>query len=504
MKKIFLIQFLLTSFLNFSQGNSCYTATVLTSNGTYTCPPITSGTYQQVCFASTPNINAKWYKFTAATDAQVAVSSTAFQFPSNLGKTSRLSILSGTCDAPVCIARDEFGEFLSSVQFAVQAGETYYLQWDSSKGINEFDFEFTLTLGNCLQVGQFSVFNPLYVTSNSATLKWNNAIGNPESYDIRWSNSFNFFDPSNTFDFFTLANNGASTIATIPNLPIGSNIAYFISSMCGTPPNYTGQSVDRGPFFAFLAKDLPYSVNFEQEFPRQVFTDGFIGFNPFFSDSQTEPANYADGGSGTAVFTFNSTESFSNKWGFSRALNLTAGQQVNISFKTRLFSFEGIPSPMSVKLYAGLSQTQSAQNDFITSFNITSANGYATHNATFTAPTTDVYYFGFQNNSSPGTNQTFAFFDTFSFIANPLSNQEFLKSQLKFSPIPANSTINFSNNEIEISEIEILDVNGRIIKQFIPEESINTTLNVSELTNGLYLIKATTEKGVLSQKLIKN
>ncbi len=488
----------------FGQGNSCSSATALVANGIFTCPAITSGTYQQVCFATVQGINSKWYKFAPTANGQVSISS---NLPVNQDVDTRLSVMSGSCGTLTCVAANDnvnpnsFTNRLSSVFLAVQAGTTYYIQWDSRNDNRSFQFEYSFTANTCLPINQFAVYDPLYATSNEATLKWLNALGNPENYRVEWNNDFlPEQSPNNTSVVFT-ADNGASSIKTIDNLPAGANISYFISSVCGSAPNYTGQSSRRGPYNAFLAKNLPYSLTFEEEFPMEVFNDGFIGFNLFLTNDLTEPANYADGGAGRAAVTANSTQEFSNLWGYSRAINLVAGQQVTISFKSRLFSFSGTPSPMSLELKAGLSQNQSAQLNDIASFNLVSSDNYTTHSATFIAPATDVYYFGFHNNSFPGSNQTFAFFDTFNFTTT-LSNPDYQRSGFSILPNPAHEFIKFSGTDVEITAVQIVDMNGRMIKH-IDTFNSNDQIDISELSKGVYLVRITTENDQWNQKFLK-
>lgn len=492
-------------FLLYPQSNSCATATALTANGMFTCPPIQSGTYQQVCFATLTGINSKWYKFTPTTNGDVTISS---DLPENVNKNTCLSVMSGTCNALTCLAANDdvnpaIENLLSTVFFSVQAGVTYYIQWDSRSDDTSFKFVFSFSPNNCLSVDQFAVYNPPYVTATSATLQWKNAIGHPENYKVEWNASFDPNTVTNNDSAYFNSDNGSSTFKTIDNLPSGANISYYITSVCGTAPNYTGQSNRRGPYTAFLSKNLPYSLTFDQEFPVSTFNDGFVGFFIFFSDGLSQPPNYAYGGTGRAAVTPNSTAEFSNLWGYTRGLNLTAGQTVNISFKSRLFSFDGIASDMSLKLTAGTAQNPSAQLEYIDSFVMNSSDNYITHNATFIAPATDVYYFGFQNNSFPGTHQTFAFLDSFRFTST-LSNEQFSQTAIQIAPIPAENFIQIISNESQISKVEVSDLNGRLLKQFEFQNNSNPVVDISELTKGVYLIKITANQKQFTQKIIKN
>jgi hypothetical protein len=84
-------------------------------------------------------------------------------------------------------------------------------------------------------------------------------------------------------------------------------------------------------------------------------------------------------------------------------------------------------------------------------------------------------------------------------LSSILSNQEFSKPQITFSPNPTNSQITFSQ---EISNLEIFDISGKKVKTF---ENANTNYDVSSLDKGIYLIKGKNNEGIIfNEKLIKN
>lgn len=505
MKKLLLI-LLANAFISNGQGNSCATATLISNNGTYSCPAINSGTYVQSCFSAVAGIHSKWYKFIPNENGVVLITSN-IDDNQNQDLDTRLSVMKGNCNSLICFAGNDnflpnvFDAKLSFVEFAVEANTTYFFQWDSRWDSRGFQFEYTFTPTSCLPINQLGMYRQLSSTSNSVDIKWDNAIGHPENYIIDWHEQFDI-QFSNTNQSIFSTDNGNYSIKTIENIASGSNITYFIASQCGTNPNI-GSSIRKGPFFGFTAKDLPYSLNFDVDFPQNVFTDGFVGFDTFFTDNSTQPSNYADGGEGRAAFTFNSTEEFSNLWGFTRGINLTQGQTVNLTFKSRLFSFSGTSSPMSISLYAGLSQNQSTQTNLIESYSLTNSTNYTSHSATFTAPTTDVYYFGFQNNSFPGTTQTFAFLDTIT-ITPALANEEFASNPLHFSPNPVGDKIEFTNTLIEIDKADIIDSTGRLIKTIFPENELNSIFDVSFLKKGIYFLVVSSSTYQSTLKLIKN
>jgi Secretion system C-terminal sorting domain len=86
-----------------------------------------------------------------------------------------------------------------------------------------------------------------------------------------------------------------------------------------------------------------------------------------------------------------------------------------------------------------------------------------------------------------------------------LANDTFLNNSLSISPNPADKYINVSNTDnINISEINITDLNGRIVKSQKISNVSNIEINVADLTTGMYLMNINTEKGIVTKKIMKN
>ena len=70
-----------------------------------------------------------------------------------------------------------------------------------------------------------------------------------------------------------------------------------------------------------------------------------------------------------------------------------------------------------------------------------------------------------------------------------------------WSIYPNPATDNFHiQSEHDIKEIKILDLNGNVIKYVANEK---TSIDISDISIGLYIIQVTTDKGISSQKLIR-
>ena len=85
----------------------------------------------------------------------------------------------------------------------------------------------------------------------------------------------------------------------------------------------------------------------------------------------------------------------------------------------------------------------------------------------------------------------------------PLGVENFLNDlSIRAYPIPSNDFLYIEANEfVNIERIEVIDVFGKRIKTSVSDCNV---LDVSNLQKGLYLLKISTEKGVLTEKIIKN
>lgn len=76
-------------------------------------------------------------------------------------------------------------------------------------------------------------------------------------------------------------------------------------------------------------------------------------------------------------------------------------------------------------------------------------------------------------------------------------------NDLQFFPNPAESFITISNpSNIPIKTIELTDFTGRIIQTWKAQELVENTLNIQHIPPGIYLLKAVTETGIKTGKLV--
>ena len=85
-------------------------------------------------------------------------------------------------------------------------------------------------------------------------------------------------------------------------------------------------------------------------------------------------------------------------------------------------------------------------------------------------------------------------------------NENLMDSKLvAIYPNPANNEIfiEFQKNGIANRMVEIIDLNGQIVKKVITH-SDKTIINIDNLNSGVYIVSIKTDKGVIIQKLLKH
>ena len=84
-------------------------------------------------------------------------------------------------------------------------------------------------------------------------------------------------------------------------------------------------------------------------------------------------------------------------------------------------------------------------------------------------------------------------------IITELDNNIDLNSKVNIYPNPTSNHISI-DTELNISEINIIDITGKIV--MITKENTNT-INIVNLSDGIYFIKLTTDERIITKKFVK-
>jgi len=467
---------------------SCASPQNIATNGTITAPAIT-GTFQAGCWAPGATPTAIWYTYTAILNGEVTISS---DLPINVAPTysidTRLSIFTGaTCAALTCYdGNDDVSStnYKSRLTFPVQAGTKYYIVWDNRWSALGFQFTFNFAPTACPRPSALSVNNATDITTNSATLSWSNAIGNPASYDIDYG------PVGHTAGAGTIVNS-TTTTKSLTSLPASTNIEYYLRSNCGGT-----QSGWTGPFDIYLAKTLPYANGFDNTTDPN---DGFLFAGGF---GLGDNAGYPQ--SGTLFAFSNTSATASNAWIFSRPISLAANEQVTINFHSLLIP--AAASQANLRVTWGTSPTIAAQTNVAQTFNLTGSGtiSWTPRTATFTATTAGLYYIGVNNSTPAVTTGGSLLVDSFNFTS-VLSTKEFSASTFSVYPNPSNGIVNISNDSnYLLNSVNVMDLNGRTVKSVKLNGETSAAVNISDLSAGVYMMSINSDQGSVTKKIVKN
>lgn len=256
----------------------------------------------------------------------------------------------------------------------------------------------------------------------------------------------------------------------------------------------------------FTPATPPYNTSFEQE------TLAFVGWavpNPLIPAT----GDWGSGNYGVGVLVQDGTSSVvsitpstaaANNWMFSRGVSLTAGSNVTITYYVSNFQNAATTSG-SLDFTVGNSQTSAAQSTILLSETGLNIAAFTQKTVNFSPSTTGVYYFGFRNFSPLTATGTHAIIiDNFTVTEVLGINDTNLDSKFSVFPNPTKNILNISNSmDASIENIELIDINGRSIINNKVANTTETQINISDIAQGVYMLRIVSDRGTLVKKIVK-
>lgn len=87
--------------------------------------------------------------------------------------------------------------------------------------------------------------------------------------------------------------------------------------------------------------------------------------------------------------------------------------------------------------------------------------------------------------------------DTLGSISNEMSS-----GTISVYPNPANDIVTISSSDVVFNNIEMTDLNGRVVKNLSPGGVSNSEISIVDLASGIYLLKINSNNGTITKKLI--
>ncbi len=387
----------------------------------------------------------------------------------------------------------------TTVDLSAYNGQTIYLAWiNNSNDSNLLSIDDIAVEGSCAGVSGLTFES---FTTTTAVVN----IGATADYQVEYG-VFPYIQGTGG----TILNLTNTNTFTLTGLTPGISYTVFVRRNCGAGAFGGWSSEDVGTL-PLTTTTFPYTNNFEiAENQAYIFNIGLSFANltgtwTLFADNPAMPTLpvFAFSGIrfiGSGLF----ADDAHNAFAYVNAMQLTTGNQYTITFKHRVQSNAATTIPMSLNVVVGTTNDGLNSTTLETFTNLTNLN-YVDRVASFTPTTSGVYYFGFLNNTAPNTtpggtiNRNFIDDVT---VTETLSTDKFDAVKVAVFPNPVRDILNINLLESITAKVSISDINGRTVKNININEA-NASINVSDLSSGVYMLNITTDKGTSTKKIIK-
>jgi Secretion system C-terminal sorting domain/Fibronectin type III domain len=447
--------------------------------------------------------SAEWYIITADENSMIRINT---NLASNVAPNSvdtRISVYTGECGNLVCYAgNDDVNDtnFRSDFTFPAASGEFYYVAFDNAWSSAGFNVEVTITPTTCFSINTATLVLTEDPTETTVGIGWDAPIGEPGAYRIEYG--LIGFTPGSADGTVVTVNENQ---IMIDDLEPSTEYEFYITSVCGL-----GDETEAiGPIrfsTVFLPADLPYYYSFESPLlggwgaitaqnaggPWEAMSDADEDW-----EAQDGDTAMAAGAFGVAMDT----------WLFSRGINLTANEEVTVGYYLRKRVGAGAGATNNVVVTVGQDVTAADQTEVLETYNaFGTSDAWEFQTTTFTPDATGVYFFGFHCTSPAMAQANFGWITVDSFYVDATAGTNNpIASQLSIFPNPATNVINVANaDNILVNGVQITDLNGRIVKSVKFNGVTEAQVNVSDLANGMYMMTVTSDKGTMTQKIVKN
>ena len=190
------------------------------------------------------------------------------------------------------------------------------------------------------------------------------------------------------------------------------------------------------------------------------------------------------------------TSNPADTWFFTQGVNLTGGSDYTITYD---YGGTGASFPEKLKVAYGTSASAAAMTTELADYpNVTNATPNS-DSQTFTAPSSGVYYFGFQAYSD--ADQFYLHLDNIA-VEVALSTSEFEnQSAFTYYPNPVKNTLTL-NAQNTIENVTMYNMLGQEVLSANPY-SVDSDIDMSNLANGSYFVKVTIANITKTIRVIK-
>ncbi len=194
------------------------------------------------------------------------------------------------------------------------------------------------------------------------------------------------------------------------------------------------------------------------------------------------------------TYTYN-VSSAANDWLITSCFNLDAAKTYQLSYYYKAAS---ATYPEKMKVFIGTDNTVAALTTLLANHSNIVSTSYLQGTATFTVPSTGIYYLGFQCYSA--ADEYILYLDDIN--VSDVTGVETIEQQPAISIIPNPATDKFTViTDSDESNITVLNTYGSVVYSTTSHSS-QTIIYTGSFSSGIYFVKTETAKGINIQKII--
>jgi len=323
-------------------------------------------------------------------------------------------------------------------------------------------------------------------TVSTADIAWSAGNGTSQAQVVYGAASVN--DPDTLVAGPLLTTNSTQ----LTGLESNTEYRFWVRSVC--IPGGNGAWI--GPI-EFSTKCLSGSIPYTEDF-EGLLAPNLPNCSSFLNAGLANNWNTSDypyGDFETICLTYGGSNVNANAWFFTQGLNLEQGTNYKIAFD---YGKGGFDDTESLRVMYGTSADVAGMT--LPLVDLAEVTNSLPMNSTtsFTAPTTGIYYFGFNAYSQAG--QEMLIVDNIS-VDFMLSNGDFSNDNFSYYPNPVKNTLNLSYTK-NISNVSVYTILGqKVIENTI--NANNTQMDMSQLSRGTYIVKVTSDNQTKTIKVVK-
>ena len=352
----------------------------------------------------------------------------------------------------------------------------------------EFFFENDMFGGSMVAFADVKIIvtnTPIYAISGPSTVKTNEEntysayrfAGNLNNVSYSWFSSIGNVTPSNGEEaIVTYTTGGTDTLCLIVTNDYGADTAYKLIEVveCNT------------------ITEFPWLEDFEGS------DNDCWSFHNLSSDNGMRIASsrYARSGDNVLFGAYNDDED-ANQWAISPAITLPANaNNFNIRYYISLSNWEGIMTSYEVRV----STTGTDIEDFTnlihteTGSSMDSSYNYAERLHSLSDFAGQTIYIAFHNMTAQGGDAMWIDDITVGAVLDIESAEE---ANIAIYPNPVRDMLTVNGENVK--NVEIIDVNGRVVLN----SNRAGQIDMSELSDGVYMVRVMSENGVSTKKIVK-